>query len=89
MDSNEINETEAPEMIEIGGVQAMMLEQAMPRIVRDMARQAIAHGADGKDSNGFIKHMVRGMDLDVFAWFAICREVEAISRNNRRIGFIQ
>jgi hypothetical protein len=66
------------------------VKQKLNAIVSEMAKVAMALGADSEDTAGIVKSIVQSADLDLWAWYAVCREIEARTapRAAKRIGFI-
>ena len=70
-------------------IEELMAQQAISHIVRKMAQQAIALGADADDNNGAVQHVVaQTVGKDVWAWFAVCREIRDLQPPKQRIGFV-
>jgi hypothetical protein len=70
-------------------IEQMMAQQAMPQIVRKLALTALSLGADGDDTTGTVKAVCQRLGLDVFAWYAVCREIRDLQHKPSRIGFIR
>ena len=70
-------------------IESVMAEVNIPAIVHRLAQTALELGADPSDSRGIVKAICQQLDLDIFAWYAICRELRDMQPKRRHIGFIQ